>query len=149
LDVHVSNVRSYEKLTAEGVTFIGSKLYELVEDILPSRFGGYLNDYQLVEEEADSGISHLSIVISPRVGPVDEAAVIETVLRTLEASHAQGGGALMAEQWRLGANLRVVRREVEATLNLKVLPFRPLPRSSQAISIRDHTAELSSVRAQD
>jgi hypothetical protein len=128
LNVHLSNVRSYEKLTAEGVTFIGSRLYELVEEILPSRFGGYVNDYQLVEEEAESGISILSIVVSPRVGPVDEEAVIETVLSALEESHAQGGGALMAEQWRLGANLRVVRRDVETTDNLKVLPLRPLPR---------------------
>jgi hypothetical protein len=128
LDVHLSNVRSYEKLTAEGVTFIGSKLYELVEEILPARFGGYVNDYQLVEEEAESGISRLSIVVSPSVGPVDEASVIDTVLLYLEESHALGGGSLMAEQWRLGKNLRVVRREVEATANMKVLPLQPLPR---------------------
>jgi hypothetical protein len=139
MGIHLSNVRSYEKLTAEGVTFIGSKLYELVEEILPSRFGGYIDDYQLVEEEAESGISRLSIVVSPTVGAVDEAAVIETVLQTLQASHARGGGALMSEQWRLGSNLRVVRREVEATRNFKILPLRPLVRQEAVAAAKEVT----------
>jgi hypothetical protein len=50
---HLSSIRSYEKLTGEGVTFRASQLYDLVESELPSRFGGQIDDYQLVEEESD------------------------------------------------------------------------------------------------
>jgi len=44
-------IRSYEKLTSEGMHFIGADLIQLVDDILPSRFGGDATDYQFVEEE--------------------------------------------------------------------------------------------------
>lgn len=42
---HLSNIRSYEKLTSESVTFLGSALFELLEDLLPARFGGQIADY--------------------------------------------------------------------------------------------------------
>ncbi len=47
------SIRSYEKLTSAGVTFIGSDLYTLLETVLPSQFGGGPSDYQLMEEEID------------------------------------------------------------------------------------------------
>jgi hypothetical protein len=68
---------------------------------------------------------------------VDEAGVIETVLQTLQTSHARGGGALMSEQWRLGSNLRVVRREVETTRNSKILPLRPLARPEAGAAVKE------------
>ena len=127
LNTHLHGIRSYEKLTSEGITFAGSRLYELVEEVLPARFGGGVNDYQLVEEEHEDALSRVSVVVSPRVGDVDEAAVIATVLEALEITHARQGGATMADTWRQGGNLQVVRREPYET-RAKVLPLQVLRR---------------------
>jgi hypothetical protein len=116
---HLSNIRAFDKLTSEGVTFAGSRLYELVERVLPSRFGGGPTDYQLVEEE-ERGIPRVSIVVAPAVGAVDETAVIDTVVASLEAMPS---GALMVEQWRQGNTLRVVRREPYMTSKAKIMPL--------------------------
>ena len=50
-DQHLHGIRSYDKLTSEGMTFLGGELITLVEEILPARFGGHPTDYQFVEEE--------------------------------------------------------------------------------------------------
>lgn len=50
LSLHLHGVRSYEKLTSEGMTFLGPDLLRLTEEVLPTRFGGDPTDYQLVEE---------------------------------------------------------------------------------------------------
>ena len=133
MKTHLSGIRSYEKLTGEGVTFLGGQLYDLVENVLPSRFGGHVTDYQLVEEESEDGLPKLSIVVSPRVGTVDEAAVIRTVLDNLQATHHRGGGELMAAIWSQGETLRVVRREPDE-LNEKIAPLRLRPRSPEPIA---------------
>jgi hypothetical protein len=127
---HISGVHSYNKLTSEGVTFSGSRLYELVEEVLPARFGGAVGDYQLVEEE-EAGLPRVRIVVSPRVGIIDEGAVIAAVMDGLERSHAGAGGKEMTEQWRQGDTLQVVRREPEQTRTMKVLPLRVRPRAAE------------------
>jgi hypothetical protein len=135
LSTHLLGLRSYDKLTSEGVTFVGSELYHLVEELLPARFGGYPTDYQLVEEEVE-GLTRISIIVAPGVGAIDDAAVVEAVLRALE--EYPRGGAAMTEQWRTGRTLRVVRREPYASGDgRKVLPLyvlnRPAPtRGSRA-----------------
>jgi hypothetical protein len=120
LTTHVHDVRSYEKLTSEGMTFIGTELIDLVDDVLPARFGGRPTDYQLVEEEVD-GIPKVAVVIDPRVGDVEEGAVIAAVLCALGSG--PGYKAMMADAWRDGGTLRVVRREPYATGAGKVLPL--------------------------
>jgi hypothetical protein len=127
LSTHLVDVRSYEKLTSEGVTFMGSGLYHLLEDALPARFGGHPGDYQLVEEE-EHGLTKVSIVVAPRVGAVDEGAVVAAALRALLAY--PHGGALMASQWRQGSTLRVLRREPYITSSSKILPLHVLPAAS-------------------
>ncbi len=127
LRLHVSGIRSYEKLTSESVTFMGSELLRLLEETLPSRFGGSALDYQLVEEEGEAGLSRVSIIVGPSVGAVDEAAVIETVLDMLQ-KYPTGGGAVMSEEWRQANTLRVVRREPYATRTAKIQPLHVLSR---------------------
>lgn len=117
---HVHGVRSYEKLTSEGMTFIGSDLIALLDDVLPRRFGGAPTDYQLVEEEVD-GVPRVALVVSPGVGPLDETDVVDVVLRSL--ARGPGYKAMMAGVWRDGRTLRVVRREPYATGAGKVLPL--------------------------
>jgi hypothetical protein len=122
LTTHLRQVLSYEKLTGEGVTFLGSDLLDLVDRVLPARFGGHPTDYQLVEEE-DSGLPRVSIVASPRLGPIDETALVAAVLDFLASLPA---GELMASQWRQGRTLGVARRDPYATRAAKILPLHVL-----------------------
>ena len=119
--MHVHTIRNYAKLTSEGMTFIGSTLITLIEEVLPRRFGGAATDYQFVEAEDAEGLSRVSVVISPAVGPVDEAAVVEAAIDYLVAQGA--GGAMMAGVWRDSGTLRVERREPHMTRASKITPL--------------------------
>jgi hypothetical protein len=121
----LSEIRSYEKLTSEGMTFVGERIVHLVEHVLPERFGGGPLDYQLVEDE-QAGLTTVSVVVDPRVGDVDEAAVVETVLATLGANI--GARMMMTEVWRGAGVVRVVRREPYVTAAAKVQPLHVLRR---------------------
>ena len=48
LHTHIRDVRSFKKLTAEGMTLVGSEMEQVLEYDLPARFGGSALDYQLV-----------------------------------------------------------------------------------------------------
>jgi hypothetical protein len=120
--LHLHGIRSYEKLTSSGITFLGTGLLAVVEDVLPARFGGSPGDYQFVEEE-ENGISKVSIVVAPTVGAVDEQEVINVVLARLSACP---GGHLMTDIWRRHGALQVARREPYATAAFKILPLNIL-----------------------
>jgi hypothetical protein len=120
---HLTGIHGYDKMTSEGVTFMGSDLSRLVEEVLPARFGGGPTDYQLAEDEDRNGIPHVSVVVAPGVGVVDEEAVVTTVLETLQSFDGPNRGPGMAERWRQGRTLRVVRREPFAAGGRKVLPL--------------------------
>jgi len=126
LRTHLSQVRSFEKLSGEGVTFARSELTHLLEEILPRAFGGTSLDYQLVEEEAATGIARFVLRVSPSVGPVDEAAVCARLLAEL----GRGGpsthfhAALLAQ----AGTLQVLRASPLATRVGKVLPFYVAPK---------------------
>lgn len=76
---HLERIRSFEKLNPEGLFFFGTQLVSLIEEILPGRFGGDLTDYQLVEREDDDGFTRLDILVHPRLGAMDESAVLSCV----------------------------------------------------------------------
>jgi hypothetical protein len=119
LTLHMRRIRSYEKLTSEGNHFLGSDLIELVEWILPSRFGGVPGDYQLVEEEVD-GLPKVSVVVRPVLGHVDDRELVEAVLDHLRI---EPRNRLMADVWRDSSTVRVVRREPYLTRAGKILPL--------------------------
>jgi hypothetical protein len=122
LTTHLHHVRSYEKLTSEGVTFMGSMLHELLERVLPQRFGGGPLDYQLVEEE-EAGIPRVTIVVSPGVGAVNESAVIDAVLEQMSFAD---WSRRQAVSWRQNQTLRVRRQEPFSTTAGKILPLHVL-----------------------
>jgi hypothetical protein len=122
LDLHLHTIRSYEKLTSEGNHFLGSDLIRVIEEVLPARFGGSPTDYQLVEEE-DGGLPKVNVVVSPRIGEVDERAVVSAVLDGLGS---EPRNRLMAEVWRQGDTVRVARREPYATSKGKILSLHVL-----------------------
>jgi hypothetical protein len=117
-DLHFHTIRSYEKLTSEGMNFLGSDLIRLVEEILPQRFGGYPTDYQFLETE-ENGLPRVNLVVSPRVGRVADEALVTTVIDSLNAF--PGSSDDYAERWREGGTLRVLRREPSSTGAFKVL----------------------------
>jgi hypothetical protein len=124
LNTHLTGLHGYDKLTSDGVTFLGNQLYTLLEEILPSRFGGTPIDYQLAEEEDEHGIAQVSIVVAPRVGHLDEVEIVEFTLNWLRTAYYQRQrGPLMAETWRNGNTLRVIRREPHSPGGRKVLPL--------------------------
>jgi hypothetical protein len=124
-NTHLSNIRSYEKLTGEGVTFVDTDFIRIIEKKLPERFGGRSTDYQLVEEEDGRGFTHLSLVISPRVGQIDEGEVLRRFMGLLKQgedspeSWAQSG----TEMWKQSGMVRVVRDFPISTASGKILPF--------------------------
>jgi phenylacetate-coenzyme A ligase PaaK-like adenylate-forming protein len=116
---HLYTIRSYEKLTSEGMHFVGTELMRLIEEVLPQRFGGSATDYQLLEEEIE-GLPKVSLLVSPSVGDIDEALVVRVALETLGSAH---GADKMANVWRHADTLRVARREPYATRAAKILPL--------------------------
>ncbi len=117
---HLHQIRSYEKLTSEGVTFLGVDLLRLVEEVLPHSHGGHPTDYQLVEEE-EGGLNKVSILVHPRIGDIDEEQVRRKVIEFLNNQWAPY--RQMTSLWSDGQVLRVVRREPYATRSAKILPL--------------------------
>jgi hypothetical protein len=118
---HISNIRSFEKLTSHGMTFLGSNVVSLVEEVLPARFGGTSIDYQMVEEEDDAGHTHLYVLVSPDVGAVDEHEVVDTVLSRL--SEGEDSYRMMTQIWLQSKTIRVKRTRPVATSRGKLLPL--------------------------
>jgi len=117
-ETHLHTIRSWEKLTSEGMTFHGHDLIRLIEEILPARFGGSAATYQFVEHER-GGLPKVDLMVSPRIGDIDEAAMREAVLAFLDRTeHAQ---TAWADRWRQGDTLSVIRGEPIATTASKVM----------------------------
>jgi len=104
---HIRHVRSFRKLVSEGVTLIGGDMIRILEEVLPSRFGGTPLDYQLVEDEDDRGFTRLSLRVSPRVHLNDERAVIDAVLAALDRTSVAAGMA--RAHWDAAGSFRIVR----------------------------------------
>lgn len=124
---HLRDIRSYRKLTGEGVTLIGSEMISILEEVLPACFGGSPLDYQLLEEENEQGFTRLSLLISPRVGEVNEQSVIDTVLESLKRSSVSAN--LARAIWSQTKILRVKRMEPIWTARGKLMPLHLLQRS--------------------
>jgi hypothetical protein len=121
LDQHIAQIRSYEKLSGEGMTFAKTDILRILEQVLPGRFGGTTADYQLVEEEDGQGILRLYLIVSPKVGVVDETALRQVFLDELAS---KGGYApLGVGIWRKAETLQIKRQHPVATRAGKILPF--------------------------
>lgn len=116
---HLHGIRSYEKLTAQGMTFLDTDVIRVLEEVLPGRFGGAPTHYQLVEEEVDDSRPILRLLVHPAVGPVDAAAVAETFLHAI--APGSGGERMMSQLWRDAGLVRVERRAPVATGSGKIL----------------------------
>jgi hypothetical protein len=109
---HISSIRSYEKLTAGGMTFLDTDIVRILEHDLPARFGGGALDYQLVESEDVDGKPLIRLLVSPSVGTLDPNAVRNVFLSAIGEGSAVE--RVMAEQWRT-TGLPVVERQPPVT----------------------------------
>jgi hypothetical protein len=121
LTTHISNIRSFEKLTGEGVTVAGSHLLRVLEEILPARFGGSSVDYQLVEQDDARSLPSLVLRVHPRVGLVDESAMRAAILAELQRGNQVDKNVALT--WGRAGTIRIHREAPLATRAGKVLPF--------------------------
>lgn len=116
---HLHGVRSFEKLTGSGMTFLDADVIAVLEEHLPATFGGAPTDYQLVESETDDGHAVLYLLAHPDLGPLDPDAVAESFLSALEAQSTEN--RLMAMAWRSSGILRIERQAPRKTRSGKIL----------------------------
>ena len=126
---HLSGIRSYEKLTAGGMTFLDTDIIRVLEDVLPARFGGGPTDYQLVEEEDAAGRPRVRLLVHPGVGPLDAGTVADVFLTAI------GGGSgverVMELEWRQARLLEVERRVPRAAPSGKIAHLHLEPRAAR------------------
>jgi hypothetical protein len=117
---HLSEVRSFEKLTAGGLTFLDFDVIRVLEEVLPARFGGSGLDFQLLER-ADrlNGQGQIQLLVNPALGELDAGEVIDVFLAALGGG--SGGERLMELQWRTNQVVEVVREPARKTASGKIL----------------------------
>jgi hypothetical protein len=118
---HLREIRSFRKLTGEGVTLVGSEMLRILEEVLPSRFGGSPLDYQLLEEEDEDGFTRLSLLINPGVEIADEDAVVEAIFQAMGESSIGADSARAI--WSQARILRVKRAAPVWTARGKLMPL--------------------------
>ncbi len=123
LRTHLSDIRSFEKMNSEGVSYARANLLPIVERELPRRFGGAGIHYQLVEEEAADTSTRMVLRVHPSIGHVDETALRQGFLEEL----ARDGSLLdryQAELLRCARAVTISRQPPIATKAGKILPFQ-------------------------
>lgn len=120
-ELHLRQIHSLRKLTGEGMTLLAADVLHLVEEVLPARFGGTPLDFQLAEEEDERGFTVLTIVASPKLGPLDERAVCDAFLAALESGSPNQRHT--GHTWRAAGSVRVRRADPVPTAQGKLLPL--------------------------
>ena len=116
---HLHSIRSFEKLSAGGMTFVDADLIRALEEILPARFGGGPTDYQLVDGETKDGKPSIRLRVHPRLGPIDGGAIREQFLSAV--GEASGADRVKTVVWR-DAGLPIIERtEPSVTAGGKIL----------------------------
>ena len=121
-DVHLANVRSFTKLTGEGMTVLGTNCVQIIEEVLPAEFGGSSVDYQLLEAEDEGHLTRLFLLVSPRL-QVDGDAVRQRFISALEKADWREG---MPDHWRKAQTIQVLRQEPVVTKSGKLFPFHTI-----------------------
>lgn len=118
MNVHVAQVRSYDKLTCEGITLLGSELEAVVAEAVHDAGGGP-DDYQFWETQDNRGIARLIIAVSPDISGLDEKRFVETVLNKLRTKNI----TLTSQFWEQANTLQLVRAKPVYTQGCKLMPI--------------------------
>lgn len=119
LTTHLRRMRSFRKLTTEGVSILGSDMERILEEVLPSRFGGSPIDYQLLEVEDADGRTRLDLLVSPSVRIDDESVVVNVILEELEKTSAAARAG--SSVWAQARAIRLRRAEPRRTPRGKLM----------------------------
>ena len=130
---HVRDIRSFRKLTGEGVTLVGSDMERILEEVLPARFGGSALDYQLLEEEDDKGFTRLTLLVAPAVSLPDDAAAVNVVLEALQQNGASGDSS--RNVWRQAGTIRIRREAPRLTSRGKLMPLQLSKQGARAAPV--------------
>jgi hypothetical protein len=125
---HLRQIRSYSKLTGEGVTLIGTEMVRILEEVLPAHFGGTPLDYQMMEDEDEQGFTRLYVLIHPRLDIADEKRVVDVILHALRESSPMADATRAV--WEQMQTIRVKRAEPVLTARGKLLPLHSRRRST-------------------
>ena len=115
---HLHGIRSFEKLTAAGMTVVDMDVVHVLDELLPQRFGGGPTSYQLVETTT-GGVPSLELLVHPALGRLDEAAVREAFLEAIAG--LSPSGRVTALRWRADGLPGVERRPPLTTATGKIL----------------------------
>jgi hypothetical protein len=122
LDQHLRQIGSAGKLTGRGITLLGSDVVHLIEEMLPARFGGCAQDYQLVEEEQPDGQSVLTLLVSPSLPIADDRAPAVALYEAL--SRGRPGASYSGTMLKNADAVRVRRDRPVPNSRGKQPPFR-------------------------
>lgn len=120
--LHLWNLRSYEKFTSEGMNYFYGDLFELLEKQLPAEFGGGAGDYQLIEEEDDSGHTRLTLLVHPEVGALNPTKVLSHLQQHL--ARQSSNSRFISRIWQDADTFRIRREAPHASARGKILPLR-------------------------
>jgi len=126
MNVHISEVRSHDKLTGEGMTLLGSELDDIVGAIIEAA-GGCPDDYQFWETQDEKGVSKLNIAVSPALHTLNERDFKEAILQKL--CDKNPGATITSQIWKQADTLKVVRAYPEMTKGYKMLPIMKNPQA--------------------
>ena len=119
----INHIASFGKVTPQGMTFHGTDLVKVLEEVLPSRLGGHPGDYQLVECEAENQQTLLRLYVSRRAGVTDTNRVRDVFM---EHMRGRWGGALATRLWAHSAAVEAIVAEPYVTRTGKVHAIRLL-----------------------
>ena len=118
----VSNIYSYGKLTGQGMCLVGGDVLDILERVLPGRFGGTPTDYQLVEQEGNQQ-TEIELRVHPRLGALSREEVKSFFLSELVKVY---GGSLSRRTWLQTGAVQVSLAEPYMSGNRKVHPLHLL-----------------------
>lgn len=117
--LHLSNIRSFEKCTANGLTYYISELIDALEQHVVPTCGGSILDYQLVEEQMN-GLPQLVLYVHPHLSINEEGSIKKALLKGIAYGHKNDMRTLIMEQIEA---LVIKRAEPLVTIRGKTLPF--------------------------
>ena len=121
LNVHLSQIRSYEKFTSESMNFFYGDLFNFIEQILPGEFGGGPGSYQLVEEEDVNGQTRLSLLVHPDIANLNEKKLLSRLLERF--GYGSTDNRLTSKIWQEAQTFRIKRQAPYASGRGKILPL--------------------------
>jgi len=123
LDQQVSEVRSRERLTVEGMAVptatLDAVLARLVEEA-----GGAPDSHQIWPAQNETGLDRLIVALSPDLGPLDEERFLEALYDRMLAGGA--GLDLAARLWKQAGTVRIVREHPRRSRGAKLPPVKRL-----------------------